>query len=954
MEYTKNKRENIFPIHKLYTSEIDNNSTDFTEKLNESNKFSHEKLIGNYIIEKLLNKGRKSKVFLAKHIITEEKVAIKILDKKLFKSDILSLKHIKKEIQILKMVKHENIIKLLEIIENNNKIYLIKNYYLNELLSLIAKNKKLSEEKALYYFSQFINGLHYLHENGICHRNIRPDNLLLDENYEKLKIIDFGLSTKYAKNELLNSPVGAIIYAPPEMHLSEKYSGELIDIWNAGLVLYIMVCGCLPFNEEDEERNINHIITGLYEIPSNVSNYCTELIKSCLQVDPNKRINFEKLNNFINYTKGLIFDINLIPLDENIIEECRRYLGNNNEDKIDQVEYSVKNNIFNEFNSLYYLLLKKMKRNGYESISDLSSNKFKYYISNFDPLNESGFVFKEKKSTNFIYKKSNINKINKSYINDRITKESLKNASYKKNIFCSPLTINNYVANTNSFSGRNDRKNKKFTKPVMNENNMSCKNIMKAIIKLDNINFDINNNSDCKIKNVISISPNINLNKTNKNNLSSKFFIKKILLNSYSSWKNSKISSDAMNRYNNSNNNNNEKENNLIDRNNLNNTNFNIYNSTLLSSMRDLKNLKEKLNSNENIHILRNKNNEEEKNRKTISFMKKIKDISINKNINIYERKTDFNKNFYSEKIDINNKTNNFDENNDNSMNILTEDKPLENFKISNNFCSNNLNGNKYNIYNKFNETHFSSNSNNIIIDDIVRKKLKVKKKAIKRGASVMIKNVAKDKRNNDGFFQKENRSISIKNNIKLIGKQKIIQKNIIKSGNNYYIIHKKNKTPSFSNNIFDYKNKTLYLKEKDKHLENDNINEKNNKNSIDLECYKTNSYEIGVLDLCCLKIESLDNIKENINNGLKIKKIKYNNVKNNKYKCYQLGNIFEIEVLTLDNFLYLNNIKNNKKENIPLSKKENKQNKKSLSYIIFKTKKNDIKKCINSFLKEI
>ena len=287
-------------------------------------------------------------------------------------------------------------------------------------------------------------------------------------------------------------------------------------------------------------------------------------------------------------------------------------------------------------------------------------------------------------------------------------------------------------------------------------------------------------------------------------------------------------------------------------------------------------------------------------------------------------------------------------------MNILTEDKPLENFKISNNFCSNNLNGNKYNIYNKFNETHFSSNSNNIIIDDIVRKKLKVKKKAIKRGASVMIKNVAKDKRNNDGFFQKENRSISIKNNIKLIGKQKIIQKNIIKSGNNYYIIHKKNKTPSFSNNIFDYKNKTLYLKEKDKHLENDNINEKNNKNSIDLECYKTNSYEIGVLDLCCLKIESLDNIKENINNGLKIKKIKYNNVKNNKYKCYQLGNIFEIEVLTLDNFLYLNNIKNNKKENIPLSKKENKQNKKSLSYIIFKTKKNDIKKCINSFLKEI
>jgi non-specific serine/threonine protein kinase len=74
----------------------------------------------------------------------------------------------------------------------------------------------------------------------------------LDENNSKLKIIDFGLSTFYSKNELLSSPVGSILYAPPEMHLSEKYSGELADIWNAGLVLYFMVCGYLPFSEEDE------------------------------------------------------------------------------------------------------------------------------------------------------------------------------------------------------------------------------------------------------------------------------------------------------------------------------------------------------------------------------------------------------------------------------------------------------------------------------------------------------------------------------------------------------------------------------------------------------------------------------------------------------------------------------------------------------------------------------
>ena len=199
MEYFISKRENISNLKKLYLNDIDNSSTDFTEKMNDSNKIKQDKKICNYCLEKIIYKGSSSKVFLAKHIITGEKVSIKILNKKLFKSDILGLKRIKKEIQILKMVKHENIINLLEIIENNNNIYLITDYYQNDLISLVIKNKKLSEEKSLYYFSQYVNGLNYLYQSGICHRNIRPENLLLDEKNEKLKIIDFGLSTTYKK-----------------------------------------------------------------------------------------------------------------------------------------------------------------------------------------------------------------------------------------------------------------------------------------------------------------------------------------------------------------------------------------------------------------------------------------------------------------------------------------------------------------------------------------------------------------------------------------------------------------------------------------------------------------------------------------------------------------------------------------------------------------------------------
>lgn len=135
---------------------------------------------------------------------------------------------------------------------------------------------------------------------GISHRNICPENVLLDEKSSIVKLTGFSVSTFCPPDELLSSPVGTLIYAPPEMILSQKYKGELNDIWDAGIVLYTMVCGNLPFSEANQDVNINHIIEGFYYIPKELSQNCVEVIKACLESNPNKRITFNKLKNKIN------------------------------------------------------------------------------------------------------------------------------------------------------------------------------------------------------------------------------------------------------------------------------------------------------------------------------------------------------------------------------------------------------------------------------------------------------------------------------------------------------------------------------------------------------------------------------------------------------------------------------------------------------------------------------
>ena len=350
-----------------------------------------ENPIGDYLLNEEIGSGGFAKVVQGIHIPTGEKVAVKIMDKAQIFSEPLNLTRIQREIAILKIVRHRNIIKLYELMETPNKIYLVMEYCNGgELFDYIVSKQHLTERQACRFFQEIINSLEYLHSLNIVHRDIKPENLLLDKINSKitLKLIDFGISNCYNPEKLLGTPCGTASYAPPEMHKGEEYYGLLSDVWSAGVVLYAMVFGYLPFCEDDEDTNINNIIEGNYEIPEEASPELADLLVHLLDINPLTRYDLEQIKQhpWFNMVKeyksipGVIEGYHRIPIDMKIVEACEQY-GYEKDKVIESVEKCK----YNRNSSVYYIILSKFKREGYHSISDLFSDVFLKFIK--DPKN---------------------------------------------------------------------------------------------------------------------------------------------------------------------------------------------------------------------------------------------------------------------------------------------------------------------------------------------------------------------------------------------------------------------------------------------------------------------------------------------------------------------------------------------------------------------------------------
>eukprot|EP01103_Thecamoeba_quadrilineata_P008131 TRINITY_DN17908_c0_g1_i1.p1 TRINITY_DN17908_c0_g1~~TRINITY_DN17908_c0_g1_i1.p1 ORF type:complete len:887 (+),score=156.99 TRINITY_DN17908_c0_g1_i1:106-2766(+) len=253
---------------------------------------SYIRTIGNYDVGKTIGKGQFGKVKIAHHILTGEEVAIKIIDKN--KLDEASVKLVRREISIMKLLNHKNIIQLYEVLEADSAFYLIMEHACGGQISETLLKGRLDENKAAFFFSQIVEALQYCHKHRVVHRDLKIENLLFDSDHN-IKIIDFGLSNMISPGEKLNTFCGSPNYAAPELILKQEYFGPEVDIWSLGVVLYVFVCGRLPFNESDFFKLYAKILKSDYVLPGYISPDCRSLLERMLVVDPLTRATLDEI-----------------------------------------------------------------------------------------------------------------------------------------------------------------------------------------------------------------------------------------------------------------------------------------------------------------------------------------------------------------------------------------------------------------------------------------------------------------------------------------------------------------------------------------------------------------------------------------------------------------------------------------------------------------------------------
>ncbi|XP_054002994.1 maternal embryonic leucine zipper kinase-like [Hylaeus anthracinus] len=268
-------------------------------------------LKGLYDLEKTIGSGGFAKVKLATHVATGEKVAVKIMDKTALGDD---LPRVKLEVEALKTLLHQHVCRLYQVIETESHYFMVMEYCSGgELFDHIVEKNRLSETESRKFFRQIVSAVAYLHSLGYAHRDLKPENVLLDKE-ENLKLIDFGLCAK-PKNGIeshLQTSCGSPTYAAPELILGKKYLGSEVDIWSMGVLLYALLCGFLPFDDNSIENLYRKILSGKYDEPCWLSSSSKRMIRAMLQVDPEKRITIQELCNHPWITAGFLNPVSFV------------------------------------------------------------------------------------------------------------------------------------------------------------------------------------------------------------------------------------------------------------------------------------------------------------------------------------------------------------------------------------------------------------------------------------------------------------------------------------------------------------------------------------------------------------------------------------------------------------------------------------------------------------------
>ncbi|XP_058868142.1 serine/threonine-protein kinase MARK2 isoform X6 [Acipenser ruthenus] len=249
--------------------------------------------IGTYRLLKTIGKGNFAKVKLARHVLTGREVAVKIIDKTQLNAS--SLQKLFREVRIMKLLNHPNIVKLFEVIETEKTLYLVMEYASGgEVFDYLVAHGRMKEKEARAKFRQIVSAVQYCHQKNIVHRDLKAENLLLDADMN-IKIADFGFSNEFTLGSKLDTFCGSPPYAAPELFQGKKYDGPEVDVWSLGVILYTLVSGSLPFDGQNLKELRERVLRGKYRIPFYMSTDCENLLKKFLILNPGKRGSLEQI-----------------------------------------------------------------------------------------------------------------------------------------------------------------------------------------------------------------------------------------------------------------------------------------------------------------------------------------------------------------------------------------------------------------------------------------------------------------------------------------------------------------------------------------------------------------------------------------------------------------------------------------------------------------------------------
>ncbi|GFP90209.1 cbl-interacting serine/threonine-protein kinase 6 [Phtheirospermum japonicum] len=280
-------------------------------------------LHGKYELGRLLGHGTFAKVYHARHLLTGKSVAMKVVGKeKVIRVGMME--QVKREISVMKMMqRHTNIVELHEVMASKTKIYFAMEFVRGgELFAKISRGR-LREDTARNYFQQLISAIDFCHSRGVYHRDLKPENLLLDED-GKLKVTDFGLSafaSHLRQDGLLHTTCGTPAYVAPEVIGKKGYDGAKADIWSCGVILYVLLAGYLPFQDDNIVNMYRKIYRGDFKCPPWFSPESRKLITKMLDPNPGTRISISKIMDSTWFKKSLLRSLRTKEEQEIVAED---------------------------------------------------------------------------------------------------------------------------------------------------------------------------------------------------------------------------------------------------------------------------------------------------------------------------------------------------------------------------------------------------------------------------------------------------------------------------------------------------------------------------------------------------------------------------------------------------------------------------------------------------------